>query len=205
MKSILAGISLSVILASTAFAAGKGPEIQVIDGKVSIQADSITLSRFLHLLDQATGMTSKVAPELANQKISVRVEAPDLDTAIRKSFQGQPWNYSVIQGKGINVIDRAQAVAAPTGGTSSPVQSYQPDYRDNLPLPVPSNTSFQPAPVSATPTQNPTPPTNPTPNAGTLTLPPAQGGNPTPSAPPPVFQPLGTSLGTALPGATPGK
>jgi len=204
MKSILAGLSLTVFLASMAFAAGKGPEIQVVDGKVSIQADQITLSRFLHLLDQATGMTSKVSPELANQKISVRVEGLDLDTAIRKSFQGQPWNYSVIQGKGINVIDRAQAVAAPTGGTSSPVQSYQSDYRDNLPLPVPSNTSFQPAPVSATP-NNPTPPPNPTPSAGTLNLPPGQGG-PTPATPPPaVFQPLGTSLGTALPGTTPGR
>src|SRR5215831_17930915 len=151
MKSILAGMSLTVFLASTSFAAGKGPEIQVIDGKVSIQADQITLSRFLHLLDQATGMTSKVAPELANQKISVRLEGLDLDTAIRKSFQGQPWNYAVVPGKGITVIDRAQAVTASTGPTSSPAQSYSSDYRnDNSPLPVPSSASFQPAPVPAT-------------------------------------------------------
>src|SRR5215831_6106335 len=176
MKSILAGMSLTVFLASTSFAAGKGPEIQVIDGKVSIQADQITLSRFLHLLDQATGMTSKVAPELANQKISVRLEGLDLDTAIRKSFQGQPWNYSVVAGKGITVIDRAQAVASSTGSTSAPVQSYN-DYRnDNPPLPVPSSASFQtapPPPVNPTPA-NPAPTNNPTPNTNTLTIPAAQ-------------------------------
>src|SRR5215471_15871283 len=161
MKTILSGISMAVFLASSVFAADKGPQIQVIDGKVSIQAESITLTRFLHLLDQATGMTSKVAPELANQKISVRLEGLDLDTAIRKSFQGQPWNYAVVPGKGITVIDRAAAVAS-TGSTSAPVQSYN-DYRnDNPPLPVPSTASFQQPPVNATP--------NPTPNSATLTI-----------------------------------
>jgi hypothetical protein len=199
MKTILAGISLALFLVSSVFAAGKGPEIQVVDGKVSIQADSITLTRFLHLLDQATGMTSKVAPELANQKISVRLEGLDIDTAIRKSFQGQPWNYAVVPGKGINVIDRAQAVTASTGATSAPVQTYNNDFRnDNPPLPVPSAAPFQPATVTPAAAASPTP-NNPTPSAGTLNLPPVQGGNP--STPPPVFQPLGTPLGTTLPGA----
>jgi len=198
MKSILAGIFVSLFLVSSVFAAGKGPEIQVVDGKVSIQAESISLSRFLHLLDQATGMTSKVAPELANQKISVRLEGLDLDSAIRKSFQGQPWNYAVVPGKGINVIDRATAVTASTGGAPAPVQTYNtPDFRnDNPPLPVPSATPFQAPTATPAAAANPTP--NPTPAAGTLNLPPAQGG-PAPT-PQPVFQTPGTTLGTGLPG-----
>ena len=207
MKSILAGISVALFLVSSVFAAGKGPEIQVVDGKVSIQAESITLSRFLHLLDQATGMTSKVAPELANQKISVRLEGLDLDTAIRKSFQGQPWNYAVVPGKGINIIDRAQAVTSSTGSTSAPVQTYNDNRFDNPPLPVPSATPFQPASVTPAASANSTPnnptPNNPTPSAGTLNLPAVQGGSPPPTPQQPVFQLPGTTLGTGLPGISP--
>jgi hypothetical protein len=37
MKRILIGSSLLICLVASAFAAGKGPEIQIVDGKVSIQ------------------------------------------------------------------------------------------------------------------------------------------------------------------------
>jgi hypothetical protein len=198
MKRILVGSSLVLLMAASGFAAGKGPEIQIVDGKVSIQADSLKLSQFLHLLDAATGMTSKVAPTLANEKISVRLEGLDLDAAIRKSFQGQPWNYIINEGKGINIIDRAAAVTSPTGGSSSsPIQPLNDSRNDNPPPPVPSTTFTQP----------PVPPANGgnTPNqpAGAINVPPPQGGAPAAQAP--LFQPIGGALGAPLPGATPGR
>ena len=116
MKRILVGSSFLMLLAANVFAAGKDPEFRIVDGKVSIQADAITLKQFLQYWDAATGMTSKVNPQLANEKISVRLEGLDLNSAIRKSFQGQPWNWAVVNGKGINVIDRATAVTATPGG-----------------------------------------------------------------------------------------
>jgi hypothetical protein len=206
MKRILAGSSLLVltflVLMPVNLFAAKGPDIQNIDGKVSIQAESVTLSRFLHLLDAATGMTSKVAPELANQKITVRLEGLDLNAAIHKSFQGQPWNYIVIEGKGINIVDRASAVASPAGGTSSgPIQNPIDSRNDNPPPPVPGASTFvQAAPVPANAGAN-------TPNqpAGVVNLPPAQGGTPAASAPAPLFQAPGTSLGAPLPSAQPGR
>lgn len=189
MKRILGSSCLLILLAASGFAAGKGPEIQIIDGKVSIQADSVTLSRFLHLLDAATGMTSKVSPEFANQKITVRISDMDLDTAIRKSFQGQPWNYSVVPGKGINILDRAAAVTGTTGSiSSSPIQSFTNDSQNNNPPP--------PMPLPPSANQSGPIPANGNQSAGAPNLPPAQGGAPTP---PPLFAAPGTSLGGALP------
>ena len=195
MKRILAGSCLMAMLAAYGIASQKGPEIQIIDGKVSIHAESVTLSRFLHLLDAATGMTSKVSPEFANQKISVRLDGLDLNTAIRKSFQGQPWNYSIVSGKGITIIDRAQSVAAPTaGGLSLPIQSYANDVRtDTPPSPLTNATPFPP------PSQ-PTSTANGGGAAGAVGFPAAPGGTP---APAPLFQPIGGSLATPLPSAQP--
>jgi len=204
MKRILAGSSFLVFLAVNVFAAGKDPEFKVVDGKVSIQAEAITLKQFLQYWDAATGMTSKVNPQLANEKISVRLEGLDMTSAIRKSFQGQPWNWALVNGKGINVIDRATAVAPPSGGSSLPIQSFS-DPRNDAPPPQPQlaapfpQSGPVPAPANATPAGQPANANQP---AGPANLPPAQGG---PAPPTQIFQPLGTSLGAPLPTVQPAQ
>jgi len=202
MKRILAGSSFLMFVAANVFAAGKDPEFKVVDGKVSIQAEAITLKQFLQYWDAATGMTSKVNPQLANEKISVRLEGLDVTSAIRKSFQGQPWNWAVVNGKGINVIDRATAVTSTSGGgSSSPIQTFS-DTRNDPPPPQPQlaapfpQSGPVPAPANATPAIQPA--SQP---AGPANLPPAQGG---PAPPTQIFQPLGTPLGGALPTVQPG-
>jgi hypothetical protein len=201
MKRILAGSGFLVLLAVNVFAAGKDPEFKVVDGKVSIQAEAITLKQFLQYWDAATGMTSKVKPELANEPITVRLEGLDLNSAIRKSFQGKPWNWAIVNGKGVNVIDRATPVTAASGGSTSPVQSFS-DTRNDPPPPQPqlaapfAQSGPVPAPANATPASQPA--SQP---AGAVNLPPAQGG---PTPPTQIFQPLGTPLGGALPTVQPG-
>ena len=200
MKRILVHAGLLMLLAANAFAAGKDPEFKMVDGKVSIQAEAITLKQFLQYWDAATGMTSKVNPQLANEKISVRLDSLEVNAAIRKSFQGQPWNWAVVNGKGINVIDRATAVSSATGGVStSSIPSYIDTRNDPLPPQPQNNAPFAqaggpvPAPVSGTPANQP---------VGATNLPPAQGG---PAPPTQIFQPLGQSLGAPLPTVQPGQ
>src|SRR5262245_50388418 len=118
MTRILSVFCILVLASVPVFSAGKAPEIQIIDGKVSVQAESIPLGRLLPLLDAATGMTSKVPPELANRNVSVRVSGVDFDTAVRKIFEGQPFDYVFVTGKGIVVTALAQAT--PTGVTGGP-------------------------------------------------------------------------------------
>jgi len=107
------------LLASAAFAADKGPEIQNIDGKITMQAESVPLARLLRLLDSATGMSSRVPPELANRNVSVRFSGLSFDAAVRKLFEGQPLDYIVISGKGIMVTAVAQATASGTSPSPS--------------------------------------------------------------------------------------
>jgi len=111
-----------VLLFCTA-AAAKGPEIDLIDSKLSVNAEAISLGRLLQLVDQATGMKSKVPPELAIRSISVKFSGLNLDDGFRKIFQGLPLDYVVITGKGIIVTAASQTAASP--GDSSP-QPYNP-------------------------------------------------------------------------------
>jgi len=200
MKRILVGACLLATLAMPAIVSAKDPEIQMVDGKLNIQAEGVPLKQFLHALDAATGMKSKVSPQLANEKISVRLTGLDVNTAIRKSFQGQPWNYVIAVGIGINVIDRAQANATATAGGSAPVQTYVTDSRNDTPPPLPNPAAFSQTGPVPVPANSPAPasPNQP----AVLNLPPAQGGT---SAPVPTFQPVGTTLGAPLPGVQPGR
>ena len=119
MMNRFAGIlCVGAVMAGVTFAAGKGPEIQNIDGKISMQAESVPLARLLHLLDSATGMTSKVPPELANRNMSVRFTGLPFNAAVRKIFEGQALDYVVIGGKGIIVTAVAQSVPGAPAGQS---------------------------------------------------------------------------------------
>lgn len=119
MKSWLVFILVIFAMASAALAAGKGPEINLVNNRLSINAESVSLGRLLRLLDLATGMQSKVPPELANRNLSVRFSDLTLEDGVRKIFQGQPFDYVVIGHQGIIVTSLAQAVAG-TESTSTP-------------------------------------------------------------------------------------
>jgi hypothetical protein len=131
MRLWLGSIILAGTMATAAFAGDKGPNIQILDNKLSIDAESIPLSRLLRLLDLATGMQSKVPPELANRNISVKFSGLDLDEGVRKVFQGLPLDYIVIAGQGIVVTAASQSI---TASDSAPV--YTP------PQPAPMDQPF---------------------------------------------------------------
>lgn len=112
MKKYLALLTLVLACGVTGLRAESGPDIRIIDNRVSIQAEAIPLSRLLRLLDQATGMTSKVPPELANRNVSVRFSNLSFDDAVDKIFEGQPLDYVLVAGKGIIVTGTSQTLNA---------------------------------------------------------------------------------------------
>src|SRR5215467_11128798 len=103
MKRWFVVFSFMSMLCMGALVYAKGPEVDLVDNKLSIDAEAISLSRLLQLVDLATGMKSKVPPELANRNISVKFSNLDVTDGVRKMFQGQPFDYVVIQGQGIIV------------------------------------------------------------------------------------------------------
>ena len=122
MRHWISVVILLGTLAGGVSAAGKGPEITVIDNKYSVSADTISLGRLLRLFDQATGMRSKVPTELTDRNLSVRFSGLSFEDAVRKIFQGQPFNYVVIRGQGIMVTGSSQTLSA----SDSPVPAYAP-------------------------------------------------------------------------------
>src|SRR5215472_6706407 len=124
MNNFLKSAIISALLAAPCVAAGpdKGPEVDLVDNKLSINAQTIPLGRLMRLLDMATGMKSKVPPELTNRNISVSFSDLSLTDGVRKIFQGQPIDYVLIEGQGVVVTASSQtltgteAVAAVTPG-----------------------------------------------------------------------------------------
>ncbi len=123
MNRWLAVFVLAGMWTAAAPAAGKGPEIQVINDKLSVDAESVPLSRLLRLLDLATGMKSKVPPDLANRNISAKFSGLDLREGVQKIFQGQPLDYVVIEGAGIIVTAASQSTPA-SDSASAPAPVY---------------------------------------------------------------------------------
>ena len=143
MKYWIGVIILVGTLAEGGYAAGKGPEITLLDNKLSISADAISLGRLLRLLDQATGMQSKVPREFADRNISVRFSELSFDQAVRKIFQGQPFDYVVIGGQGIIITGSSQTLSAtdsaapPNAPPGQPVeQTFVQDDPPFIPQPV---------------------------------------------------------------------
>ena len=130
MKPWLGALILTGFLVTSVFAAGNGPEIAVIDDKLSVTADAIPLGRLLRLLDRATGMQSKVPPELANRNLSVRFSGLSFDDAVKKIFQGQPYDYVVIEGQGIIVTAMSQGGGAAAGSEQAPVYATPPQVSE---------------------------------------------------------------------------
>lgn len=108
MKCVLP-IILFGFLALPAFAA-TGPQIDLVNNKLSVDAQSVPLAWLLRLLDQATGMNSKVPADLANRNISVKFSGLSLNDGVRKIFQGQSFDYLVIEGQGVIVTAASQNI-----------------------------------------------------------------------------------------------
>ena len=174
MKEWLSTIILAGILTLDGSAAGKGPEVTNVDQKISISADAITLDRLLRLWDQATGMQSVVPAELANRKLSVHFTDLGVNDALRKMFDGQPFDYVLIGDQGIVVTARSQkeSIAGPvpvdnhvTQVIQQPVSQQPPSRVTRPPEPPPViqtpfgpiwNPSSGPQPVVQLPQQPPT-------------------------------------------------
>jgi hypothetical protein len=175
-----------------------GPEIEVVDGKISMSALGVPLGRVVSMMDRAMGLQSKVAPELTNRNISVRFKDLPLKDAVIKIFEGQPLNYIVIEGKGIQVLSIAQGGATPTPTTSSfsdqlpitqsPINTVQPTNPVQV-NPVQVNPGNQPVVVTA-----PFPGTGVAPNAN-----PAVGGTPSPTPGAPVPGQMPPPIGANAP------
>jgi hypothetical protein len=115
MKRLLTTVGLMAVLVAN-LSASQGPDIKVINDKVSIQAEGVPLARLLRLLGEATGMDAKVPPELANRNVSVRFSNLGFTEAVQKIFEGQPLDYVLIEGKSITVTGQAQANTAAAAG-----------------------------------------------------------------------------------------
>ena len=219
MRKWLCAVILAGTVATNAFAAGKGPEIQIVDDKLSISAEAVSLSRLLRLLDLATGMKSTVPPELANRNISVKFSGLNLTDGVRKMFQGQPLDYVVIAGQGIIVTAASQSITSSDWVPvyASPVQNDQPFVQDFAPPPPPGNPNQQQPAMIQTPfgqIANPRANQPPAPNAP-LSTPgqqnslfpgqPQQPGQPAPISPPfPGVQPGNSPFTSPSPfGGTP--
>jgi hypothetical protein len=140
VRQCLCLLVLTGTLATNVFAAGKGPEIQVVDNKLSVNAESVSLGRLLRLFDLGTGMRSTVPPALANRNISVRFSGLSLMDGIRKIFQGLPLDYVVIEGQRIIVTAESQTISpsdvVPVYPSPDPgEQTFGPDVASPSPIP----------------------------------------------------------------------
>ncbi|HET9216380.1 MAG TPA: hypothetical protein VFR18_05350 [Terriglobia bacterium] len=124
-----------------------GPEIEVVDGKITMSALGVPLGRIVTLVDRAMGFQSKVAPEVANRNVSVRIKDLPVKDAFVKILEGQPVNYILIEGKGISVTGLAQGAATTTGSSFS----EPPPVSQN---PLPNMSPIQPGnPAQGNPNQ----------------------------------------------------
>ncbi len=166
MKQGIAIAAVAVALSGSLLGAGKGPQIQIMDQRVSMQAEAIPLGRLLRLFDIASGMTSKVPNELANRNVSVQFSGLSVSDAVKKIFEGLPLDYVLIEGRGVVVTSPSQRLTASDQPSAAPFNSAPPPMDAPMvedaqqppfyPQPVPA----QPAAVGAQPFPG-GPPNNP--------------------------------------------
>jgi hypothetical protein len=150
MNNWLKSAIICALLAAPCMAADKGtdkgPEVDLVDNKLSINAQTIPLGRLMRLVDMATGMKSKVPPELTNRNISVKFSDLSLTEGVRKIFQGQPIDYILIEGQGVVVTASSQA---PTGTETVPAYNSSP--QPEQPFVQDFQNQFQPPPIAGQP------------------------------------------------------
>src|SRR5215813_14812454 len=128
MKRWVVVFTFTSMLFTGALAYAKGPEVDLVDNKLSINAEAISVSRLLQLIDLATGMKSKVPPELANRNVSVKFSGLSVADGVRKMFQGLPLDYVMIAGQGIIVTAASQTITG--GGDAVPTYNQPGSQRD---------------------------------------------------------------------------
>src|SRR5437867_3642935 len=146
MKSSLATLLVILAMSAGAFAVGKGPEIDLVDNKLSINVETIPLGRLLRLLDLATGMQSKVPAELADRNISVKFSGLSLEDGVRKIFQGQSFDYVIVERQGVIVTSASQTASATE---SAPIYNAPQQQTPFTPQPIeqPFTPDFPPVAV----------------------------------------------------------
>jgi len=90
----LASLFLTV---QAGLAADNGPEIRMVDRKLSVEARAIPLSQLLRMFDVATGLNSTAPKEMSAKPISVQFSDLDLGLAVRKMFEGQKIDYIFVE------------------------------------------------------------------------------------------------------------
>jgi hypothetical protein len=146
MKPLVAALLLPFVLAVSGFAAGKGPEINLVDNKLSIDVQTVSLGRLLRLLDLATGMQSKVPAELAERNISVKFSGLSVEDGVRKIFQGQPFDYVIVERQGVIITSASQTTAV---AESAPIYNAPQQQTPFAPQPIeqPFTQDFPPIPM----------------------------------------------------------
>jgi hypothetical protein len=175
-----------LLLASTAV--GAGPEIINRDGRISVNADNVSLGELLRLWDQATGMQSTAPPELTSEPLTIHFANLNINDAVRAMFNGQPFGYGLMQGRGIVVT------APPPEVTETELQSEFTGVDLNAPETV-GPSDIPPVERMKPELAEPTPAVIPTPFGPVISpdgyqpplmqLPPVPGAPP----PPPFFRP----------------
>ena len=181
-------ILAALVAFSSSAAAEPGPQVAKFNEKVSINADGITLARLLQLWDKATGMRSRVSPELANRTVSVHFSGLTVNDAVRTMFEKLPFDYVFSESRGITVTAPAQTVTASQPAPVNPVAEDAMESIDRLAgeqreKPSPAEVLLPPPrqpPVMYTPFGTILDPRNPV-----VHLPPIVGEVP----PPPFFTP----------------
>jgi len=129
----LGSFTLAAFVAfSSSAAAEPGPQVAKSNEKVSINADEITLARLLELWDKATGMKSRVSPELAKSTVSVHFSGLAVNDAVRAMFQKLPFDYLFVESKGITITGPAQTVTAAQPAPVNPVAEDAMESTDRL-------------------------------------------------------------------------
>ena len=187
IRQLTIAAALVFVLGMSGLAAGNGPQVQIIDGKMSIWAEAVPLSWFFKTFDKATGMSSTVPPALGNRNISVQFSNLSFDEAVHKIFEGQKLDYILVGGTGIVVMGTAQTTASSDQAPAfvPPAPENNANFANDVfvppqpPIPQQGNPSEQPATIQT--------PFGPIPN------PRANQGNPTsPLATPGQQSPFGT-------------
>jgi hypothetical protein len=107
----------------------------------------------MRLVDMATGMKSKVPPELSNRNMSVKFSDLSLTDGVRKIFQGQPIDYVLIEGQGVVVTASSQSLTGtetvPTYNSSpQPEQPFVQDFQNQFQTPpIAGQVQQQPATI----------------------------------------------------------
>jgi hypothetical protein len=169
-----------------------GPEIEVVDGKITMSALGVPLGRIVTMMDRAMGFQSKVAPEAANRSVSVRIKDLPVKDAVMKILEGQPVNYMLIEGKGLYVTGLSQGAPTTTGGSFS---EPPPPISQN---PLPNMSPIQPGnPAQGNPNQ-PVIINAPFPGTGT-----PANANPAAANPAAATNPNALPVNSAVPGQMP--